>query len=83
MRALITVLILVLAEPGRAAEAIVTDGDTLVMNGAPYRLDGIDAPETNQMCLDDQGAVWGCGIEARDQLRKYIGKRNVRCEGKN
>jgi endonuclease YncB( thermonuclease family) len=36
----------------------------------------------NQVCLNETGAVWACGIDARDQLIKFIGKRDVRCEGK-
>jgi endonuclease YncB( thermonuclease family) len=65
-----------------AAEAIITDGDTLLLNGRPYRLDGIDAPETDQVCLDENGSVWACGIQAREELKKFVGKRHVRCDGK-
>ena len=64
-----------------AVEATITDGDTLTLSGTPYRLDGIEAPETDQVCLDEKGAVWTCGIEARDQLKKFVGKRDVRCDG--
>src|SRR5258708_8690728 len=45
-----------------------------------YRLDGIDAPELDQMCIDDHADGWACGVEARDQLAKLIGDRPVRCE---
>jgi endonuclease YncB( thermonuclease family) len=68
--------------PSWAVEATITDGDTLTLSGAPYRLDGIDAPHTDQVCLDEKGTVWTCGIEARDQLRKFVGTRDVRCDGK-
>ena len=80
MRALIAVLACIMVGPSWAAEAIVTDGDTLMLNGAVFRLDGIDAPQTDQTCLDESGAVWRCGIEARDRLKQYIGKRDVRCD---
>lgn len=63
-----------------AADAVVIDGDTLVLNGTTFRLDGVDAPQTDQTCLDESGAVWRCGIAARDQLQKQIGKRDVRCD---
>ena len=53
----------------------------LYLNGTPYRLEGIDAPETDQVCLDEAGAVWACGIEARDQLKQLVDRRDVRCEG--
>jgi len=75
-------LFFVTVSPSWSVEAIITDGDTLKLNGTPYRLDGIDAPETDQVCLDEKGAQWTCGIEARDQLKKFVGKRDVRCDGK-
>jgi endonuclease YncB( thermonuclease family) len=65
-----------------AAEARITDGDTLLLGGKPYRLDGVDAPETDQTCLDEKGSVWPCGIEARDQLKNFVGNRDVRCDSK-
>lgn len=82
MSALIAVLIFFFVSPSWAAEATITNGDTLILNGTPYRLDGIDAPGTDQPCLDETGTVWMCGIDARDQLKKFIGKRDVRCDGK-
>ena len=82
MRAFLAVLLCFLVGPSWAAEAIVTDGDTLILNGTAYRLDGIDAPETDQICINEKGGVWACGIEARDQLRKFIGKREVRCDSR-
>jgi endonuclease YncB( thermonuclease family) len=78
----ILALLLLATTPGFAAEATVTDGDTLILNGVPYKLDGIDAPQTDQTCVDDKRAAWTCGIEARDRLREYIGKRDVRCDDK-
>src|SRR5665213_1784181 len=82
MRILITLLFLIVTSRCWAAEAVVTDGDTIIFNGKTYRLDGIDAPQTDQTCLDEKGAVWACGIEVRDQLKKYIATRDVRCSGK-
>jgi endonuclease YncB( thermonuclease family) len=32
------------------------------------RLEGTDAPETDQICLNAKGDHWACGIEARDSL---------------
>ena len=31
-------------------EVQVTDGDTIILQGQKIRLDGIDAPEENQLC---------------------------------
>jgi len=65
-----------------AAEAIVHDGDTLTLDGTIYRLDGIDAPELDQSCIDKEGATIPCGIIARDRLIESIGKRSVSCDDK-
>ena len=66
--------------PGWAAGIIVRDGDTIQIGDMTYRLDGIDAPEADQMCIDDHADPWTCGIEARDELTKLIKGRVVRCE---
>jgi endonuclease YncB( thermonuclease family) len=64
------------------ANVMITDADTLVLDGLVYRLDGIDAPETGQICLDAEGEIWRCGIDARDKVRKFVGERAVKCESK-
>ena len=65
--------------PGWAASAVVKDGNTLQLGDTTYRLDGIDAPELDQLCIDDHADPWTCGVDARDQLVKLIGQRPVRC----
>jgi hypothetical protein len=45
-------------------------------------LDGIDAPEFNQVCLDEKGQEWKCGLAARDGLAKLIENCAVQCEDK-
>ena len=52
MRALIAALLLAIAGPSLTAEIVVTNGDTLQLDRTVYRLEGIDAPEIDQMCLD-------------------------------
>jgi endonuclease YncB( thermonuclease family) len=79
MRVLIAVVLIAAAAPVLAAQATIPDGNTLIVGGVTYRLDGIDAPQTDQTCLDDKGAAWTCGLAARDRLREHIGKREVRC----
>jgi endonuclease YncB( thermonuclease family) len=80
MRIAVLLLSLLLASPGWAAEPIVKDGDTIQIGDVTYRLAGTDAPEFDQPCVDDHADSWACGVEARDQLVKLIGKREVRCE---
>src|SRR3954451_150778 len=83
MRALIAVsLFLAMVGPGLAAEIVVTDGDKLELGPTSYRLDGVDAPEIDQTCLDQSSDVWPCGVAARDRLSAYIGNRAVACEDK-
>ncbi len=68
------------ASQSSAATAIVRDGSTLQLGNLTYRLDGIDVPTVDQLCIDEHADVWTCGIEARDQLTKLIGGRQVRCD---
>src|SRR5215475_11587022 len=62
------------------ASATVRDGNSIQLGDATYRLDGIDAPELDQICIDDHADPWTCGLEARDRLSKFIGSRDVRCD---
>ena len=57
----------------------VTDADTVVISGTTIRLDGIDAPESDQICLDKNGEKWSCGIAARDALVKQFGSIEWTC----
>jgi endonuclease YncB( thermonuclease family) len=80
MRCFILILAVFAASQGWAAGAIVRDGGTVQVGGVTYRLDGIDAPELDQICIDEHADAWACGVEARDQLSNLIGSRQVRCE---
>jgi endonuclease YncB( thermonuclease family) len=59
--------------------ATIIDGDTIVIRGEKIRLQGVDAPETDQICLSNRGAPWNCGIDARDRLIRHIGSRETSC----
>jgi len=72
--------VLLSAHGGQAASVVVRDGDTIQLGDVTYRLDGIDAPEFDQLCIDDHADPWTCGVAARDQLVKLIGDRAVRCD---
>jgi endonuclease YncB( thermonuclease family) len=69
-----------LVEPGSANDVTVKDGDTITVDGKTCRLDAIDAPELDQVCLNEAGATMPCGREARVRLAQYIGARAVRCD---
>jgi endonuclease YncB( thermonuclease family) len=57
----------------------IVDGDTLAIGSEKVRLQGIDAPETDQVCLNANGVHWACGIDARDQLVAHVAGREIRC----
>src|SRR3981081_1418526 len=74
------VLSVVSASPGFTGSPLVRDGGPLQLGDVTYRLDGIDAPELDQICIDEHADSWACGVEARDQLASLIGGRQVQCE---
>jgi endonuclease YncB( thermonuclease family) len=63
-----------LASPVFAVEVTgiprIVDGDTVEIGQTKIRLSGIDAPETDQICLDAKAEKWACGVVARDELVK-------------
>ncbi len=63
-----------------AASPTIRDGSTLQLGSVTYRLDGVEAPAFDQLCIDDHADSWTCGSEARDQLTKLIAGRQVRCD---
>jgi len=80
MRFLILILAVLWTSSSRAMDVTVKNGDTIQLAGITYRLDGIDAPEFDQMCIDHHADPWACGVEARDHLAQLIGERDVSCE---
>lgn len=58
--------------------ASVIDGDTISIHGQSIRLDGIDAPESSQLCGLD-GKPWKCGQAAANALADHIGRKTVIC----
>jgi endonuclease YncB( thermonuclease family) len=57
----------------------VIDGDTIEIQGRRIRFDGIDAPESSQLCVRG-GAKERCGQAAAFFLSNMIGRQTVRCE---
>ena len=82
MRLLIAAMIFALVAPALAAEPEVTGAGTVRLDDMTFRLDGINAPDIDQMCLDPKGALWPCGVEARDRLNAFVQRRTVRCDDK-
>ncbi len=61
------------------AQTTIVDGDTLKIASTTYRLNGIDAPESNQSCRDSQGKQWACGNAATKALNRLVRWRSVQC----
>lgn len=64
-----------------AGTAKISDGDTITVKGTKVRLNGIDAPETDQICIDTAEKTYPCGIAARDELVRLVHDRTVSCTG--
>jgi len=61
-------------------KAWVIDGDTIEISGTRIRLEGIDAPELDQTCIDSKGETWPCGKSATRELRTYVRRFELRCD---
>jgi endonuclease YncB( thermonuclease family) len=61
-------------------KAWVIDGDTIVISDTHIRLEGIDAPESDQSCTDAQGKPWPCGRTAASELRAHISGQELTCQ---
>jgi endonuclease YncB( thermonuclease family) len=57
----------------------IIDGDTVEISGIKVRLEGIDAPETDQVCLDDKSQPRECGKGVRYQLIQKSAGRSWTC----
>ena len=66
------------ASPPTPADEVI-DGNTLVVEGQPMRLFGIDAFEPGQTCLDRRGVPWHCGTAAKAALAELIQGEAVAC----
>ena len=60
-------------------EAEIVDGDTITVNHVRIRLFGIDAPESDQSCFDDNGKQYSCGQLASVALNELIADNPVSC----
>lgn len=60
--------------------ANVVDGDSLEIGFSRIRLIGIDAPEYEQYCRDNQNKKYYCGKTSMEYLQKLIGDRPITCK---
>ena len=57
----------------------IREGDQLQIGNHRIRLGGIDAPAVDQLCLNNKGERWTCGVAARDELIKHFGNKSWTC----
>lgn len=68
--------------PPIVGRARVIDGDTIEIGSRMIRLQGIDAPESAQLCEDAEGKAWRCGEAATAALDALVhGKGEVLAYG--
>jgi endonuclease YncB( thermonuclease family) len=80
------VLITVLAAQFSAAfaddligQASIIDGDTVEIHNSRIRVFGIDAPESDQLCRNEESELYRCGQKASNALFEYINRRPLNC----
>jgi endonuclease YncB( thermonuclease family) len=61
----------------------VIEGDTVEIDGTRDRLNGIDAPESDQLCRRPDGSRWRCDQKSAFALADFIGRAVVRCESRD
>ena len=82
-------LICLLALPSLAHAADITgtakirDGDSVQIGNTRIRLGGIDAPSSDQLCLNTTGERWTCGVAAREELAKHAEGKNWVCHARS
>ena len=55
-------------------------GDTLRIGQQTIRLEGVEAPEPDQLCVRSNSRRWRCGEAAQSALSRMVAGRQVRCE---
>jgi len=82
-RLAILITLLIATTPAMATDITgiprIVDGDTVQIDATKIGLTGIDAPETDQVCLDPIGERWACGVTARDELVDHAGGKQWVC----
>lgn len=67
-------------EPWVVGRASVVDGDTIEIHDERIRFNGIDAPESRQLCKDAAGKPYRCGKVAAEALDGFLaGSRPTNC----
>jgi len=68
--------------PAWAASAVITDGDSLDLDGKHVEIWGIIAPSKTETCTTQAGKSWPCGERAFEQLSTAAADETFACEAK-
>jgi endonuclease YncB( thermonuclease family) len=83
MKFLIAIALFILPAGASAADitgiAKVREGDQILIGSTRIRLGGIDAPSVDQLCLNNSGERWTCGVAARDELIRHTDNKSWTC----
>ena len=83
MKFLFALLIFLLPALAEAADVTgvpkIREGDQIQIGNNRIRLGGIDAPSVDQLCLNNTGERWTCGVAARDELIKHADNKTWTC----
>jgi endonuclease YncB( thermonuclease family) len=60
-------------------QASIIDGDTLEIHGTRIRLWGVDAPESDQLCRNEDSEHYRCGQKSANELDAFLARRLVQC----
>lgn len=62
-----------------SGKAFVLDGDSLTIKKIKIRLNGIDAPEFTQECLNGKSQQYQCGLASKNFLINLVKNQEVVC----
>lgn len=66
-------------QPAIGEKIWAADGDSFAIGTRGFRLQGIDAPELNQICQDETGQDWACGKAAHGALVALLAQPELSC----
>lgn len=58
---------------------ISLDGTTLLQGDRQIRFHGVEGPRATEVCLDDHGRRWACGLQARAALHNLLAGGSLLC----
>jgi endonuclease YncB( thermonuclease family) len=87
LKTLLTAVLLMLPSALAGAADItgvpkIRDGDQIQIGNSRIRLGGVDAPSSDQLCLNTHGERWTCGAAARDELIKHVEGKPWTCHAR-